>query len=130
MINLKNKPYSLFGLDAAGAFLTAFMHGIVLIKFQSYFGMPKNVLLQLAIVALIYACYSTLCYFIKPENWRPYLRAIGISNLLFCLLTLVLLFYYKSQITLLAWIYFIVEICIICFISRVELNTVKRGIVS
>ena len=78
-------PFTIFKLDAVGAFITAFMHGIVLVYLQSHFGIPKEILKFLALIAGIYAIYSAACSFFKPKNWRLFLRIIAIANLLFCL---------------------------------------------
>jgi hypothetical protein len=53
----------IFLFDAGGAFLASFMLGVVLTNFQEHIGMPKEVLIPLAITALVFCIYSLSCYF-------------------------------------------------------------------
>ena len=122
MLHLPTNPYQLFKLDAIGAIVTAFMLGIVLIKFQSFFGIPIEVLRILSIIPCLYFVYSFFCFWQKPTNWRPYLKRIAFANLAYCLLTLGLMIFHSESFMLFGYLYFIGEIIIIVVLSRHELN--------
>lgn len=112
----------LFLIDALGALTTAFMLGLVLTHFQVYFGMPRNVLQLLALVAVAFFVYSFACYLRLPEKWRVFLWGIAVANLLYCVLTLSLVVYWYGQLTPLGILYFAGEALIIVVLAITELR--------
>ena len=121
------EPRTLFLIDGVGALLSAFMLGILLPSFERIFGMPAPVLYLLAGMALVFALYSFTCYRRFGQHWRPFLKGIAIINLSYCALTLVLSFYHYTSLTLLGWIYFIVEIIIVVSLAFIELKTANSA---
>ncbi|MER0438395.1 hypothetical protein [Emticicia sp. W12TSBA100-4] len=115
-------PKSLFLIDGLGALLTAFLTGVILRKFEDAFGMPQKHLCVLSILACIFAVYSMNCYFFVGKNWSTYLKIIAIANLMYCLLTAILVIVLYQQLTILGIIYFIGEILIILGLVYVELS--------
>ncbi|MCF6348539.1 MAG: hypothetical protein L3J20_09610 [Flavobacteriaceae bacterium] len=88
MVNkIISNPKKLFLIDSLGAFITAFLLGVVLTRFEVVFGMPKTVLYYLSLIALIFSIYSICCHFLLEKNWKPYLKGIIIANLTYCLIT-------------------------------------------
>lgn len=128
-MNFKNKlnhliadPRKVFLLDGFGAVLSAFSLGIILVQFESAFGMPKEKLYYLAAAAVLFAIYSFGCSFRLPNNWRPFLRFIAITNLIYCSITTFLVLRFYEELTVLGLIYFILEIIIILSLVRFELK--------
>jgi hypothetical protein len=119
-------PKRLFLIDGLGAFLTAFMLGVVLANFESSFGMPLKTLYFLSFLAGVFCLYSFCCYFFVSGNWRPFLKAIAVANTLYCCLTLRLVFYYYQNLTLLGMVYFLGEIGIVMGLVVVELICCKN----
>lgn len=117
------KPKKLFLIDGLGAFITAFLLGIVLRTFNSYFGMPSEILTRLSLVAIIFCMYSLLCFFLLKNNWKPFLKAIGIANVVYCVLTLTLVIHYYAVLTMLGLIYFTGEIITIAVLVFIEWKT-------
>jgi hypothetical protein len=117
----------LFLIDAVGALLTAFLLGVVLSNFQYYFGMPKEILKPLAITAFIFCIYSFSCYFLLKRNWRSFLKAIALANLLYCLCTSILIVLFFEDLTILGLVYFIGEIAVVGILVFVELSVVKKN---
>lgn len=117
----------LFLIDGLGAFLTAFFIGIVLRMFEDVFGMPSKFLDILSVLACIFTLYSMSCYFFVGQNWRTYLKIIAVANLMYCLLTAVLVMLLYQQITILGIIYFIGEIFIIIALVYFELSVSFRN---
>lgn len=113
-------PKTLFLLDSIGAVLTAFSLFVILRNYYTCFGMPAYILTYLSLIALSFCMYSTACYFLLNHNWSPFLRAIGIANLIYCILTMVLLCVYFQELTTLGLAYFIIEILIILALVYVE----------
>lgn len=122
-LNSKN----LFLIDCLGALLTAFLIGIVLRIFEEAFGMPSKFLDIFSVLACIFAVYSMSCYFFVGKNWRTYLKIIAVANLMYCLLTAVLVMLLYQQITILGIIYFIGEILIILGLVYVELSVSSKN---
>ena len=90
--------------------------------FDQFVGMPRNVLLYLTIIALVFCLYSITCFFIVGAGWRLFLKAIVTANLLYCLLTIGLVIFYHDSIHILGMAYFFGEIVIICVLVTVEVK--------
>lgn len=118
----------IFGLDSAGALLTAFLLAIVLAIFEEWFGMPHRVLYVLSTVACLYALYSACCYYSKPRHWRFYLKLIAIANLLYSCLTIGLVAYHYHRLTALGLLYFILELLLMLALAGVELRIASRPV--
>jgi hypothetical protein len=119
-------PRRLFLIDGFGALLSAFLLGVVLVKFESTFGMPKKVLYALSLMACLFAIYSFTCYLQVKKNWPPFLKVIAIVNLSYCALTLGLLFYFHQELTSLGMIYFLLEIGVVTSLAIVELYSASK----
>ncbi len=122
----KVNPKHLFLFDSLGALVSAVLLGLVLANFESTFGMPQATVYMLAIIPIPFFFYSLFCFLLYPENWRPYLRLIAIANILYCLLTLSLMFIKHSELTFLGFGYFIGEIIIVVSLAVFELRVAAR----
>ena len=120
------KPRTLFLVDGLGAALTTFSLYFVLRPYYDYFGMPTNILKYLSIIGLIFCSYSMSCFFLLKDNLSPFLRIIGIGNLLYCILTMSLLYAYYPSLTRLGMTYFIVEILFIGLLLFTEFSVANR----
>lgn len=116
------EPRKLFLIDALGAALTTFFLFFILGYYNEYFGMPLNILMYLSIIGLFYFAYSISCYCLLKNYWAPCLRIIGISNFLYCMLTIVLLYINYNEITKIGLAYFLSEILIIILLVYIELK--------
>ncbi|AHM62826.1 hypothetical protein D770_22905 [Flammeovirgaceae bacterium 311] len=119
----KIEPRKLFLIDSLGGLLSAIMLGLILTRFENTFGMPEEVLYPLAFMACIFFTYSFICFLSKTANWRPYMKIIAITNLMYCCLTIVLIIYLYQKLTVLGLMYFILEIIVITVLAIVELKT-------
>lgn len=119
------KQKTLFFIDSIGAFLTAFSLMVIVRQFNEYFGIPQNELTYLSVIAVLFCIYSAACFLFFKGSFKPFLRIIGIANLIYCVLTIGLLIKYNSLLTILGTTYFLIEIVIICGISFIELNVAK-----
>lgn len=115
----------LFLIDGIGAVISAFFLGVILVQLEALIGMPENVLYPLAALAVIFACYSLSCYFISPTKWRLYLKIIATVNTLYSFLTLGLVLYHYTNLTILGLAYFIAEILILIGLIRAEIKLSK-----
>lgn len=122
--NLVNRisPRNLFLIDSMGALLTALMLGFVLASFENVFGMPKRILYVLSLLAFSFSIYSFVCFLKVKENWSPFLKGIAVANLMYCFLTIGLVIYLRSALTLMGILYFLLEVMIVFGLVVIELR--------
>ena len=116
-------PKNLFLLDGVGALLSAFLLGVVLVRFESVFGIPPKSLYILAAIPCFFAFYDLICYLYLKSNHGTYLRILAIFNLGYCLLSLSLAFQHRNQLLPLGWSYLVLEIVLICYLVKMEWQT-------
>ncbi|AEI50186.1 hypothetical protein [Runella slithyformis] len=115
-------PKALFLTDSAGAFTTAFFLFIIAQHFNTYFGIPTKELTYLSVIAVFFCLYSAVCFFFLQGELTPFIRFIGMANLLYCALTIGLLINHYPSLTMNGAAYFLTETVIICGLSYVELH--------
>jgi hypothetical protein len=120
------KPKTLFLIDGLGAILSALMLGVVLVHFQDLIGMPIRALYVLAFLPCLFMIYSFSCFFFLRDNWSPYLKFIAIVNFLYCLLSIGMMIVHRESLTVIGYIYFIVEIIIVLVIAGIEYRASKK----
>jgi hypothetical protein len=121
LVNIKR----LFLIDGLGAFVTATFLFAIQRACHKWFGMPHMALTILSLIALSLCVYSMSCFFCVNKNWRPFLKAIAIANLLYCGLTLGLVVYYYPQLTIWGIGYFLFEIAVIGLLVFFEINALN-----
>lgn len=114
-------PVKTFLADGIGAFLSTLLL-LLLIRFESFFGMPSNLLYKLIPVTMGFVVYSFSIYSINPVKWRSYLRIIAVANILYTILTMALLYHSFEKLLFPGIIYFVLEVIVILFIAINELK--------
>ena len=120
--DLAEKPKKLFLIDGLGALFTTFFLCVVLRNFYEYVGMPISALTYLSVISACLCVYSMSCFSFVKGNLIPFIRRISIGNLLYCILTMVLILIYYSQLKTIGMIYFVIEVIIIIGLVYIELN--------
>lgn len=120
---LKFKTRKLFLMDACGALISAILLGLVLARFESLFGMPSHILYLLSVIAGFFAIFSFLSYLLVSEKQKTFLQIIAIANLLYAVLSIILVFYFYNCLTGFGLFYFIAEILVIAFLAILEWKT-------
>jgi len=118
-------PKKLFLIDGFGAILSAFLLGVVLVKFEEIFGIPTSVLYFLATIPIFFVIYDVFCYH-KHLKIGLLLKGIAVLNILYCCISIGLISYHFSSITILGWTYIIVEIILVSFLAMIEFRVGKR----
>ena len=121
------KPKTVFLVDGLGAVLTAIFLKAILKPFNKYFGMPRETLTTLSLLALALAIYSFSCFAFTDTNPKKLLRPIILANLTYCLLTGGLVIYFYNKLTLVGLCYFVAEILIIAGLVYIEVKTLKAS---
>ncbi len=125
LIYFTEKPKMLLLIDSIGAFSTALMLFVIMRVGDEYFGMPTTALTYLLAIAICYCMYSAACYLFLKNRFAPFIRFVGMANLLYCALTITLLIKYTPLLTIIDTVYFWGEICIICVLSYIEIKVAK-----
>lgn len=128
-MHTKVSAKKLFLIDAIGALVSAFFLGVVLSGLQEKIGIPKHILYLLAILPVFFAIYSFSCYFFLREKQKFFLKGIAILNLMYCFLTIGLLFFHNRNLTWLGWTYFVVELIILFVLIRIELKASTSDVI-
>ncbi|MEM9848273.1 MAG: hypothetical protein AAF847_10315 [Bacteroidota bacterium] len=123
---LTTNPKAMLLVDGLGALLTALSIGVVLVQLERYFGMPPNVLYPLAYTAGGFAIYSLSCAFFLTDFQRIHFILIMLANTLYCTATLMLVFYFWQQLTVLGILYFLIEILIVGYVIWLEKRTLSH----
>jgi hypothetical protein len=121
-INYKN----LFLIDSIGALLSALMLIVLFVGFETTFGVLSKVVYFLAIIPCVFSLYSFIGFLGKVQNWRHYMKIIAIANLLYCCLTLGLVFYFHQDLSIWGITYFILEIITVTILATIELKVAFR----
>ena len=123
-------PKKLFQIDGLGAILSAILLGIILVRFERFFGIPVSTLYFLASLPIFFAIYDFYSYFRIDKNLGKYLKIIGITNLIYCFLSIGLAVFHREEITNLGWAYILIEILIVSSLAIIELGVAKRQLES
>lgn len=114
---------TLFVIDGLGALLSAFLLGVVLVRFENLFGMPKETLYFLAFLPCLFALYDLVCYLKVKENELFFLKGIAIANLLYCCLSIIFVIQHHALLTSLGFVYFILELMVVFALVCIQLKT-------
>jgi len=121
-----SKPKAIFIVDSIGAFISSFCLFIISRFYNNYFGGDSSTLILLAILPNIFCIYSVCCYLFIKHRYKPFILIIAVANLLYCLLTFLLISYFFTTFTILGRSYFILEIMVIAFLVYIELNVALK----
>lgn len=121
-----SEPRKLFLFDGLGALLSAFLLGVVLVKFKDFFGIPTQTLYFLAFLPCVFAVYDFYCFARVKKNQGFFLEVIAYINTIYCFLSLGLAFYHKEELTVWGWTYILLEIAIVLALAYIELVVAKK----
>ena len=119
-------PRIVFLVDGIGALATAISTGIILPVFNEYIGMPLAWLRGLAVLAVCLNIYSFGCHLLLRSPRPLFLAVIMWANLLYCILTALIVFLHKDHLRSLGIAYFAGEIMVILILVAFEYQTFKR----
>ena len=118
------KPKRLFIIDGIGAFTSAFMLGIILVRLENIFGIPSSTLYLLATFPVLFIFFD--CYSYLNNNTSKHLKIIAVMNLLYCVLSIGLTIFHNQTISMFGWAYIIIEIIIIMILAFIQLNVSQK----
>ncbi|MGR3810018.1 hypothetical protein [Jiulongibacter sp. NS-SX5] len=118
----QKKPESLLQLDAAGAFLSAILLGIVLPIFSKDIGFEVATLQILAIAPMIFLLFDLYSLSSNKISSGSALKIIGILNLVYCVFSVYMMTIHASDLRPLGWVYFITEVLIVAALGLYEIT--------
>ena len=121
---MKSEARRLFLIDGLGALVTSGL-AVVIAQLEHLFGIPGPVMYLLAAIAACFAVYSLTSS--GRGAGMPFLRVTSIANLLYCLLTVVVMLHFREQITSLGIAYFIAEILVVFPLALLEFSAANRS---
>lgn len=114
-------------LDGLGATISAVSLGLILPALDNYFGMPRILLIPLALIAAVFALTSIAgALQLLAISPALHLRRIALANLSYCLLTATCLAYYRHTLLAFDYFYFVGEIMLVTFLSLKELQIARK----
>lgn len=118
-------PKKIFLIDFSGAIMS--LSSLLLISryFNAYFDIPDEVVKYLSIGALILILYSFSCLLFLKNTCVKFIKILAFSNILYCFLTILIAILFFKQITLLAVLYFAIELSVISIIIALEFSIAK-----
>lgn len=121
-------PKRLFLVDGLGAVVSAALLGIVLVKLENVFGIPKSTLYFLASLPCLFAIYDFYCYLKIDNQAGLLLKGIAITNLVYCCISIGLAIYHIKDFTYFGWLYILIEVAIVITIAFAELRVAQNQI--
>ncbi|MCX2764811.1 hypothetical protein [Aquimarina muelleri] len=112
----------IFLIDGIGAVLSAFLLGVILVRFEHHFGMPIPTLYFLSIFPCLFALYDLICYLLSSEKGTVLIKIIAFLNIAYCFISISSVFKHHQSLTSLGLIYFILELAIIILLITMELK--------
>lgn len=119
-------PFKLLALDGAGALLSTFLLGVVMVKWQPFFGMPTHVLYLLAAVPCGFTLFDLIWITLIKRDYQIALRTIACLNIGYIFLSLTLCFWHYTHLTLWGWLYILSEVIIVGFLAIWEWSAANQ----
>ena len=119
-------PPKLFLIDGFGAILSAFLLGVVLVKYESVFGIPSSTLYFLATIPIFFAIYDFYCYRKGYFKSGLFLKGIAVLNIAYCFISIGFAIYHSRIITSLGRAYIAIEIVVVLILATIEYSAGQR----
>jgi hypothetical protein len=119
-------PRKLLLIDGIGALVSALLLGVLLVRYHLHIGLPVSTLYLLAGIALLIAFFSLSNYFFNTKATGLVIAYIGFLNIGYCIFTLIVINQPMGRLSIVGWIYFLIEISIIIMLAILEIKAAKR----
>ena len=122
---MKLNSKNIFLLDGFGALVSASIMGIIIAHQVSFFGLPANAAYFLAVFPCFFFVFSIYTHFSLPKDWITNLKMIIIANLLYCFISIGVVFYHFEALINIGVAYFILELIVVLIVVILELRVMK-----
>lgn len=124
-MNKKLNSKNIFLLDGLGALVSASIMGLIIAQQVSFFGLPTNAAYFLAAFPCFFFIFSIYTHLNLPKDWISNLKMISIANLLYCFISIGVVFYHFETLTNIGIVYFVLEIIVVLMVVVLELRVAK-----
>lgn len=111
----------IFLIDAFGALVSISIFLLVLLKHETFFGIPKSSIYLLCTVPGFFIIYDLSIYFLIKRDLGFYLKVLAFMNLFYCALSIGVGIYLKGIITRYGHSYLFLEIIVLILLCRYQL---------
>jgi hypothetical protein len=123
---IAESPRKIFMIDATGAIISALSLYVLILPLNSYFGVPLSIVWILGGVSLAFFLFSLFCVLTTGKQDTLKLRIVITANMLYGVLTALLVLLNKYSITGLGVAYFIAEYSVIIALVLLERECLKK----
>jgi len=116
---------NIFLIDGIGALFSLLSIWVLLIGFPNFFGVPIVIAKNLSILPMLFSLFSLTCHIVKPKKWSILLRSISMANVVYCVLTFIIVIIYYHELTVYGVTYFIAEKLIVLPLAWIEWQLAK-----
>jgi hypothetical protein len=79
-------------------------------------------------MGVAFSFYSFACYFLAGKYERIGLAIIALANVSYCIITIVLMYFFAQSLSVFGWVYFVGELMVVGILVYVELSVVFLSI--
>lgn len=123
---LAESPRKIFTIDTIGALVSALSLYVLILPLNSYFGVPLSIVWILGGASLAFFLFSLFCTLTTGKHDASKLRIVITANLLYGVLTALLILLNKSSITVLGIAYFVAEYSVIIALVLLERECLRK----
>lgn len=123
---IESEPKWLFLVDGLGAMLSSIFLGVVLVKFETFIGIPSSTLYFLAVIPIFFMIYDYTSFRNNRSKTEWLLKGIAIFNLLYCCLLIGFGFYHSDTITIFGITYIILEVLVVVSLAIWEFRSAQN----
>jgi hypothetical protein len=123
---IAESPRKIFTIDAIGAIVSALSLYVLVLPLNTYFGVPLSIVWILGGVSLAFFLFSLFCNLTTGKHDAIKLRIVITANLLYGILTAILVLWNHSSITGLGIAYFVAEYSVIIALVLLERECLKK----
>jgi len=120
----KQNPKKLLLIDFIGAVISTISLGFVLVHLEAYFGIPRQALYILALLACLLVFFDLYSYvWVDRMRLGRQLKLLGVLNIIYVLFSITyLVTMHFSSVLILGWIYLLLEVIIVLFLAILEIQ--------
>lgn len=119
-----SNPRQLFLFDSLGGLLSAAAPLLILWKFESHLGLPRELLLAMSITGFLYSTYSLLCALRIKSRWNFFLKILVVANSTYLLALMAYTVIHFSTLSQLGLAYLLVDHFVLISIISLELAVI------
>ncbi|MDZ4082696.1 MAG: hypothetical protein U1E10_07160 [Bdellovibrionales bacterium] len=115
-------PKQLFLFDSMGGLLSATVPLFILWQFESQFGLPRELLIAMAVTGFLYGAYSLICALRIESRWSFFLKILVVANSAYLISLLAYTVLHFSDLSHLGLAYLLVDHLVLISVIAIEIS--------